>query len=111
MICVLKLVTNLVKGNRFGEKVRSLTESSRKKLAEALANLHLGGHVRAMVTVGELGRYDEVHEIVLPKSNKEFMNGYATEGEGVLTLRVEERKLCRCSDKTCEENEEPPLMN
>ena len=37
MICVLKLVTNLVKVNRFGEKVRSLTESSRRKLAEALA--------------------------------------------------------------------------
>ena len=37
MISVLKLVTNLVKVNRFGEKVRSLTESSRRKLAEALA--------------------------------------------------------------------------
>ena len=64
-----------------------------------------------MVTVGELGRCDEVHEIVLPKFNKEFMDGYVTEGEGVLTLRLEERKLCRCSDNTPEENEEPPLMN
>ena len=44
-----------------------------------------------MVTLGELGRFKEVHEIVFLKFDKEYTEACVFEGEEVLTLRAEER--------------------
>ena len=64
MICVLKSVANLVKGNNFGMNVQGLVEDSREKLAGALSTFISVGNVRALVTMGELGLYKEVQVVV-----------------------------------------------
>ena len=63
MIVVLKLIANLRKRNNFGVRVQSLTESGKSKLAEALATLISVDSAKALVTMGELGRYKKVHDI------------------------------------------------
>ena len=52
MICVSKLATNLVKGNKFGVKVKGLTGDSREKPAEASATFISVDNTRAFVTSG-----------------------------------------------------------
>ena len=47
IIVVLKLITNLMKGNNFGVGVKSLTASSKSRLAEALATFISVDNVRA----------------------------------------------------------------
>ena len=74
MVCVLKLVTHLVNGNKFGVKAKGLTEGSREKLAEALATFISLDNARALVTMGDLGQYQEVHEVVLPKFSEEYQD-------------------------------------
>ena len=49
-------------------------------------------NVKALVTVGELGRHKEVHDIVLPRFDKEYANACVIEGEEVPTLRFGERR-------------------
>ena len=61
------------------------------RLAEELATFISVEHARALVTAGELGRYREVHDIVLPEFDKEYPEACVIEGEEVLTLRPEER--------------------
>ena len=63
-------------------EVKGLTESSRRKLAEAQATFISVDNVRALVTLGELDRYKEVHEIVLPKFDKEYTEACVMEREG-----------------------------
>ena len=46
-------------------EVKGLTERSRRKLAEALEIFISVNNVRALLTVGELGRCKEVHDMVL----------------------------------------------
>ena len=58
MVCVLKLVTNLLKGNRFGVEVKGLTKG-REKLAEALATFISVNNT--LVTMVVLGQYKQVH--------------------------------------------------
>ena len=72
-------------------EVKSLTESSKSRLAEPLATVISEDNVRALVTKGELERYKEVHEIVFPKFDKEYTEACVIEGEEVQTLRLEER--------------------
>ena len=42
--------------------------------------------------MGELGRYREAHEIVLPKIDKEYTDAWVIGCEDVLILRSEERE-------------------
>ena len=53
--------------------------------------------------MGELVWYNEVHEIVLPKFDKEYTEACVIEGEDVLTLRFEEKRnretLCKHKGK------------
>ena len=55
VICVLKSVTHLVEGNKFGVKVKGLTESSREQLVEASATFISIDNVRARSALGEPG--------------------------------------------------------
>ena len=91
MIVVLKLFTNVVEGNSFGVRVKSRTESSKSRLVEALTTFISIDNAGALVIVGELGRYKEVHEIVFPKLDKKYIVACVIEGEKVLPLRPEER--------------------
>ena len=88
MICVLKFVSNLVKENKLGRTVKSLTEDSREKLAEAFATFTSVDNTRASVSMGELRQYKEVKEVVSPQLSEEAM---VIEGEEVPTLRQGER--------------------
>ena len=89
MVCVLKLVTNLLKkGNRFGVEVKGLTEGSREKLAEALATVISVNNT--LVTMVDLGQFQEVHEVVLPNISEEYKGAMVIEEEEVLTLLPEE---------------------
>ena len=72
MICALKLIVNLVRGNKFGLEVRGLLESRKRQLADASATFISVDNVRASVTMVELWPFKEVHEVVLPKFSKEF---------------------------------------
>ena len=85
------LVTKLVKDNKLGVQLKLVIESSKGKLAEALATFISADNVRAQITMGELGQYKEVREEVLPKFIKEFTEAMAMKEEEVLTLRFEER--------------------
>ena len=67
---VLKLFTNLVKGKRFGVRVQRLTESGKSGLAEAMASAISVDNAGGLVAVGELERYNEVHEIVFPNLSR-----------------------------------------
>ena len=71
MIAVLKLITNIAEGNDFG------VESERKRCLLFFSADNVG----ALVIVGELERYEEVHR----------KSAYVIEGEEVVTLRPEER--------------------
>ena len=61
MISALKLVTNLVKGNKLGVEVKGLTEKSKERLAEPLATFISVENARVLVTMGELAQFKEVH--------------------------------------------------
>ena len=78
-----------------------MTESCKGKMAEAPATFISVDNARALVTVGELVRYKEVHDIVLPNFYVEFTEVCAIEGEEVLTLRFEERGTQKCFVNTC----------
>ena len=65
----------------------------RKQLAEALATFISVDNARARVTVGKLGRYKEVREIVLPKVDKEYTEACVIEGEDALTRRLKREEL------------------
>ena len=67
-------------------EVKGLAESGKGKLAEALATLISVDYVSALVTIGELERYKQVHEIVLPEFDREYTEACVIEGEEVLTL-------------------------
>ena len=62
VICVLKLVTNLVIGNNFGVKVKGFTDDSRENLVDASATFISVDNIRAFVTMGELGQCKEVQK-------------------------------------------------
>ena len=49
-------------------------------------NFHLGKQ-RPLVTLGGLGRYSELREIVLPNFDKKYTEACVIQGEEVLTLR------------------------
>ena len=104
MVCVLKLVTHLVKANKFVVKVKGFTEGSREKLAEAPATFVSVD--TASVTMGELGHCKGAHEVV-PKLSKEFKDVDVNEGEEVLTLHPEERG----THKKCSEQIRLPRQN
>ena len=53
MVSVLKLVTHLVTGDKFGVKAKDLTEESRKKLVEVATFISVD-NTKAFVTMGEL---------------------------------------------------------
>ena len=85
-----------------------------QKLAEAPTATTSGDSVGALVTMGELGRYKEVHEIVFPEFDTEYAEACVIEGEEVLTLRPEERgtqKLFVNPNKRPEEKWAPLLMD
>ena len=84
MICVLKLVTNLVKGDKFGLKVKGLTEGRREKACgEEFATFISVDNARDLVTMGALVQFQEVHEVLLPTVSEKH------KGEEVPTLRPE----------------------
>ena len=60
MIVVLKLVANLLEGNNFGVEVKSLTECSKSMLAEAVITFISVDSAKPLITVGELGQFEEV---------------------------------------------------
>ena len=67
MIIALALVTNLIsKGNKLCVEVKGLTDSRKERPAEALATFTSVDNARALVTMGELARFKEVHKVVLP---------------------------------------------
>ena len=111
MINVLKLVTNLIKGNQLGVEVKDLTESRKDRLAEALLTFISVDNAVALVTMGELVQFKEVRKGVLP-SFRWYGDAKAIQGEEVMTLRPEAqgtRKLTvprRRSQRTWG----PPLM-
>ena len=63
--------------------------------------------------MGELDRYTEVHDTVLPKVDNEYTEACVFEGEEVLTLRPknEEHRNSSLSQKNPLVNWEPPLLN
>ena len=63
LICILMLVTNLMKGNKLGVVVKGSADRSENRLAEALIAVD---NARALVT-----RFREVHKIVPPNFNEE----------------------------------------
>ena len=87
-IVVLKLITNLVEGNNFGVEVKGLSESSKSRLAEALATFISIDDVRALVTMGELGRGARDS---FPTFDKKYTEACVIEGAEILTLRLEKR--------------------
>ena len=84
----LRLVTNLVEGNKFWVEVKGLTESSKGKAGGTFISVD---NVRALVTLGERVRYKGVNEMVLPEFDKDHTESCVFEGEEVLTFRPEER--------------------
>ena len=91
-----------------------MTESSKERPAEAPTTFISVDNVRALVTLRELGRYKEVHEIVLPKFNETFKDACVTEGEDILTLCFKERgtqKLFVDTDKITPFKMGQPLMD
>ena len=49
---MLKLVTNLIKGDKLGVEVKNLTGGSKERLAEALASFISVHNARALVAIG-----------------------------------------------------------
>ena len=91
MIVVLIVITHLIEGNSFGPRIQSLTKSSKRRLAEALATFISVDIAGALVTMGEVVSYKEVHEIVSPKFDKQYTEACVIEGEDIPTLRSEQR--------------------
>ena len=58
-------------GHKLGVEVKGVNESSKNRLAEALATFVSVDHVGALVTMGDLAQFQEVHTVVLPRFNKE----------------------------------------
>ena len=69
MISALKLVTYLTEGNKLAV-VQGFTESRKNRLAEARESFIAVDNTRALVTMGELAQFKEVHRIVPPNFNK-----------------------------------------
>ena len=59
MISALKLVSILMKGNKLGVEMKGLAESSKERLAEALATFISVDTAGALVAMGELARSTE----------------------------------------------------
>ena len=55
MIVVLKLITNLVKGNKFGVGVKGLIESSKGQAGGIAGNLQFGGQCQSLGHHGWVG--------------------------------------------------------
>ena len=70
IIRALKLVTNLTKGKELGVEVKGFTDSSQERLAEPFGTFFSPDNARALVTMGELARFKEVHKVVLSKFEK-----------------------------------------
>ena len=68
MIVVLKLITKSHPWKQFW----SACQEPHRKLATFISV----DNVRALVTVGELGQFKEVHEVVLPKVDKEYTEAW-----------------------------------
>ena len=85
MIVLLKFITNLV-----GVEVKGSADSS-------IATLISVDNVKALVIMGELDWYKEVHDSVLPKFDKEYTEACVIEYEEDLTLRPEERRTQKCA--------------
>ena len=66
-------------------------------MAEVLATCISVDNTRALVTMGELGQYREVKEVVLPEFSGEYKDAMVIGGGGILTLRPEEEKRKDCS--------------
>ena len=81
MVSVSKLVTYFVKDNKFGVKVKVLTEGSREQVAEASATFISVDKVRTFVTMDELGQYAEV---VLSQLSEQLKDAMVIEGKEVL---------------------------
>ena len=54
-------------------------------------------NTRALVTMGELGQYKEVKEVVLPEFSGEYKDAMVIGGGRILTLGPEEEKRKDCS--------------
>ena len=92
MICVLKLVTNLEKGNTFEVKCKGLTEDSREKLAEALATFISVDNTRASVSPWvSSGTIKKCTKWSYKKISAVYKHAVVIEGEEVLTLLPQER--------------------
>ena len=61
MISVLKLVTNLMKCNKLNVEVKGLTDTSKERLAEAMATFNSVDDASTLVTLDELTQFTEVH--------------------------------------------------
>ena len=114
MISALKLVTNS-KHKKLGVEVKGSPESSKERLAEALATFISVDNTRSLVTMGELAQFSEVHKVVLPSFDKEvYKHPRTTEGEEVLTFRPEEqrtkKKLLVNTSKIHKDKCGPPFM-
>ena len=71
VISTVTLVTHLIKGTKLGVEVQDFTESIKERLAGALATFISVDNARALVTMGELAQFKDVHEVVSPSFNKE----------------------------------------
>ena len=63
----LKLITQLVKGNKLGVVVKSVEEEgSKKKVTDALRQFTAADNQRALVTMGEFAKFREVRPTMPP---------------------------------------------
>ena len=72
MVSVLKLVTHLVTGDKFGVKAKDLAEDSREKLVEVATFISVD-NTKAFVTMGELGQTEKCRMWSLQNSARSIL--------------------------------------
>ena len=96
MISALKLVTNLIKGNKLGVEVKRPYRKQSEQTCGCFVVVHFGGEARAFVTMGELAQFKEVHKTVPPNFNKAiYKDAEVVGGEEILTIRPEEQMFAK----------------
>ena len=101
MISALKLVQN---GNKLGVEVKGIPESSNHRLADAFATFISVDNAGALVTMGELAQFKEVHKIVFFNFYKEVRkNAKVIEGEMHDKLKEVTRRVGskKCQTEGC----------
>ena len=66
-------------------------------MAEVSATCISVDNTRALVTMGELGQYKEVKQVVVPEFSGKCKDAMVIGGGGIPTLRPEEEKRKDCS--------------